>query len=125
MHRGSGAIFPSGAMSYVRSTLSVLWLPAKTSVDILHRDVALKKEKIGMKRKKRTRSWESALVVVSIVLMVAAILDQLRMPPEQRTWHGEIAGVPYDFRMPTRERLRAPFWNKEPSRILVPKAFAA
>lgn len=76
-----------------------------------------------MKRKKRTRSWESALVVMSMILMVAAILDQLRLPPEQRTWHGEIAGVPYDFRMPTIERLRATFWNEETSRILVPKAF--
>lgn len=76
-----------------------------------------------MKRKKRARSWESVLVVISIMLTVAAVLDQLRLPPEQRTWHGEIAGVPYDFRMPTRERLQATFWNKETSRILVPKAF--
>ncbi len=76
-----------------------------------------------MKRKKRARPWEMALVGVSITLVAASILDQLHQPPEQRTWHGEIAGVPYDFRMPTLERLQATFWNKDTSRVLVPHAF--
>ena len=57
-------------------------------------------------------------------LVAAALKDQLRLPPEERTWHGKIAGrIPYDFRFPTLERLRATFWNKDTQDILVPQAF--
>lgn len=52
-----------------------------------------------------------------------AILEQLRRPPEDRTWHGNISGIPYDFRLPTAERLRATYWNRSTSQILVPKVF--
>jgi Family of unknown function (DUF5808) len=64
--------------------------------------------------------WSTVLVF----LVVLALREQLRLPPEERTWHGRIAGrIPYDFRMPTVERLRATFWNKTTSQILVPQAF--
>ncbi len=43
-----------------------------------------------------------------------AIYQELRKPPEQRTWHGKVAGfVPYDFRPPTFERIRAAYWDPE------------
>jgi hypothetical protein len=45
------------------------------------------------------------------------------MPPEERTWHGTLSGIPYDFRRPTIERLREAFWNKDTARVLVPHAF--
>ncbi len=46
--------------------------------------------------------------------LFAAVYQELRKPPEQRTWHGKVAGVvPYDFRMPTFERLRETYWNPE------------
>lgn len=76
-----------------------------------------------MKRKKRMGPLGMLLTTAGTSLVVAAIMDQLRLPPEQRTWHGEIAGVPYDFRMPTMERLQAAFWNKDTARVLVPHAF--
>lgn len=76
-----------------------------------------------MKRKKRMGPLGMLLTTVGTSLVVAAILDQLRLQPEQRTWHGEVAGVPYDFRMPTIERLQTTFWNKDTSRVLVPHAF--
>ncbi|HZO71328.1 MAG TPA: DUF5808 domain-containing protein [Ktedonobacteraceae bacterium] len=76
-----------------------------------------------MKRKKKIGPLGMLLTTVGTSLVVAAILDQLRLPPEQRTWHGEVAGVPYDFRMPTMERLQATFWNKDTARVLVPHAF--
>ncbi len=61
---------------------------------------------------------------VLVFLVVLAIREQLRLPPEERTWHGRIAGsIPYDFRLPTAERIRATFWNKNTSQILVPQAF--
>ncbi len=64
--------------------------------------------------------WSTLLVL----LVVVALREQLRLPPEERTWHGRIAGrIPYDFRLPTAERIRATFWNKNTSEILVPQAF--
>lgn len=44
--------------------------------------------------------------------VAGAIYTELRKPPEQRTWHGRLLGVvPYDFRMPTIERVRQAYWN--------------
>jgi hypothetical protein len=76
-----------------------------------------------MKRKKTSpvgTLW-NALIALLVVL---ALREQLRLPPEERTWHGSIGGViPYDFRRPTLERIRATYWNKDNSQILVPQAF--
>jgi hypothetical protein len=77
-----------------------------------------------MSRKKTSKPGKNIWSVLIGLLVVLAIRDQLRLPPEERTWHGSVAGiVPYDFRLPTVERLRATFWNKDTSRILVPQAF--
>ena len=62
--------------------------------------------------------------IVIVFLVVVAIREQLRLPPEGRTWHGRIAGrIPYDFRLPTVERIRAAYWNKHTPEILMPQAF--
>jgi hypothetical protein len=43
-----------------------------------------------------------------------AIYQELKKPAEERTWHGKVAGiVPYDFRVPTIERVREAYWNPE------------
>jgi hypothetical protein len=54
---------------------------------------------------------------------VLAILDQLGRRAEDRDWHGRILGIPYDFRMPTVERLQARIWNPDDERIMVPHVF--
>lgn len=42
----------------------------------------------------------------------AAIVQELRRPAEDREWHGTVGGVvPYDFRMPTPEKIRHAWWN--------------
>jgi hypothetical protein len=47
-------------------------------------------------------------------LVGAAIAQELRTPPEDRTWHGTVAGVvPYDFRMPDPERVRSAWWDPD------------
>ncbi len=53
----------------------------------------------------------------------AAIVQELRTPAEQRTWHGTVGGVvPYDFRPPTAEKMQRAWWD--PSGPLVtPLAF--
>lgn len=51
-------------------------------------------------------------------LLFAAVYQELRKPPEERTWHGKVAGVvPYDFRVPTLERLRQSYWMPESDQV--------
>jgi hypothetical protein len=62
--------------------------------------------------------------VVAFALLVASVIQELRKPSAERTWHGTIAGIfPYDLRPPTPGRLRSTFWNPENPRLLVPTAF--
>ncbi len=50
--------------------------------------------------------------------LVAAIYQELKKPPEERTWHGKVAGwVPYDFRVPTIEKIREAYWDPESDRV--------
>ena len=54
----------------------------------------------------------------------AAIYQELRKPPEARTWNGKVAGVvPYDFRIPTIDRLREAYWNPESDQIFSERVF--
>lgn len=54
--------------------------------------------------------WRLVLAIIGVV----AVVQELRKPPEERTWQGKVAGlVPYDFRMPTVERFRRTYWNPD------------
>jgi hypothetical protein len=54
--------------------------------------------------------WRLAIAIIGVI----AIVQELRKPSEERTWHGEVAGlVPYDFRTPTMGRVRSTYWNPE------------
>lgn len=76
------------------------------------------------KSKKRSAGPGDFIIgIVVLALMGMAIREQLQLPPEQRTWHGAYAGIPYDFRMPTLARFRAAYWNKDTSLILTPQFF--
>ena len=60
--------------------------------------------------------------VVGIGLVAAAVIQELRKPPELRTWHGAVAGlVPYDLRMPTATRIRERMWAPDDPHILAPQ----
>ena len=62
--------------------------------------------------------------LVAMGLTAAAVVKELRTPAEERTWHGEVAGfVPYDFRMPTVERVRERVWDPEGDHIVSPHVF--
>lgn len=57
----------------------------------------------------RTLAW---------VALVAALYQELRKQPEERTWHGRVAGtVPYDFRFPTLEKFREAYWAPDTDRV--------
>ncbi len=56
--------------------------------------------------------------LVGFGLMVAAISQEMSKPEDQRTWHGRLGGVvPYDFRPPTWDRIRAAYWNPDDPRL--------
>lgn len=57
---------------------------------------------------------------VAAGLSAAAIGQELAKAPEQRTWKGTIAGVPYNFRVDEWPDLANEFWNPESDRILMP-----
>lgn len=52
-------------------------------------------------------------MAVLAVVGVIAVLEQLRLPEEERTWHGKVGFFPYDFRMPTMDRFRETYWNPD------------
>jgi hypothetical protein len=69
---------------------------------------------------RRSNRW----IVVVAALVGAAVIQELRMPPEERQWHGLVAGVvPYDLRPPTVDRFRQTWWNPSDERIFTPRDF--
>jgi hypothetical protein len=69
------------------------------------------------------RDWVFRLLqAAAITVTVAIICQEMEKPKEERHWHGKLGFIPYDFRMPTLERLRAAFWNPDDSRIFTPSA---
>jgi Family of unknown function (DUF5808) len=63
------------------------------------------------------------LAVLAAVFAGAAVAEQLRHETQERTWHGRLAGVPYDFRPPILERVRSTVWNPENPSLLASTAF--
>jgi hypothetical protein len=85
-------------------------------------------DRVGKQRKQRKqpnrRGRPKAIRVVTLALVVAAVVKELRTPAAERTWHGVVAGfVPYDLRRPTLARLRERMWNPEAEHLLSPRAF--
>jgi hypothetical protein len=63
----------------------------------------------------RTLAWTA---------FAAAIYQELRKPPEARTWNGRVAGVvPYDFRIPTLDRLRDAYWAPDSDQVFSDRVF--
>jgi hypothetical protein len=70
------------------------------------------------------KSIRKILKWTAIGLVVLAVAEQLRRPAGDRTWNGTVIGfVPYDFRVPTVERMRSRWWNPEDDRLFVPQVF--
>jgi hypothetical protein len=56
-------------------------------------------------------------------LVGAAVAKELDKPSDQRGWHGEVGGVPYDFRRPTADKIRRSAWDPDNPEVFVPHAF--
>jgi hypothetical protein len=73
---------------------------------------------------KKQRSWLVRLIELAVVaLTVAAVVHELRQPRAERTWHGRVAKVPYDFRLPSPARIRGRLWQPSEPAVLVPRSF--
>lgn len=56
--------------------------------------------------------------------LFGALYQELRRPPEERSWHGRVLGVvPYDFRVPTVDRIRDSYWNPASDRMFADTVF--
>jgi hypothetical protein len=53
----------------------------------------------------------------------SAVAKELNKPPDERTWHGRVAGIPYDFRPPSVEKIRRTVWDPDNPEMFVPHAF--
>src|SRR5690606_7296221 len=69
------------------------------------------------------RNVARAAAAVAGALLAAAVARELGKPADQRTWHGSVAGIPYDFRPPTVEKVRRAFWNPGDPRLFTPHVF--
>lgn len=55
-------------------------------------------------------AWKAILMIIGII----AIIQELRKPKEERTWHGKVGDfVPYEFRVPTMDRVKDTYWNPD------------
>ena len=73
-----------------------------------------------MRRTRRMSPWAA----LWLGLAGLALAQELRKPATARTWHGQVLGIiPYDFRLPTLERIRARVWNPHEPRLLTEQIF--
>jgi hypothetical protein len=54
-------------------------------------------------------------------LAAAAVSQEMQKSPEERTWKGKIAGVPYNFQLGEWRNIASEYWNPESDKILTPR----
>jgi hypothetical protein len=64
--------------------------------------------------------WFVAGVVAG--LTAAAVGQELAKDPEDRTWKGTVAGVPYNFRFEEWGDIANEYWNPNSDQIFSPRA---
>lgn len=55
--------------------------------------------------------------LVMVYVAVQALREQLSRPPEERTWFGRVGPIPYDFRVPSLDKVRNALWNPDDDRL--------
>jgi hypothetical protein len=65
-------------------------------------------------------SSRAFFVLASAVIAATAVAEQMSRAPSDRTWYGRVAGVPYDFRPPTSQRVVEKVWNPSNPSICAP-----
>lgn len=60
------------------------------------------------------------MILAGCALLGAALVEELRKPPEERTWEGRIGGlIPYDLRLVTPEGFREAMDRPEEARLVL------
>ena len=68
------------------------------------------------------RRWRTLLGATALV--GAAVATELRKPAEERTWEGTVLGlIPYDFRVPTVDKVKNAVWDPNGAQVFVPQPF--
>jgi hypothetical protein len=89
-----------------------------------HKLVELELEVLDMKAELKIKTLRGLASTVGMALMGAAVLQELRKPAAERAWHGRLWGrVPYEFRRPTLDRLRAAYWAPEDGHVFTDTPF--
>jgi hypothetical protein len=71
--------------------------------------------------KRNNRTLRDLIGAAALVLLADAVVRELSIPRDQRTWHGHVLGVPYDLRRPTWRRLQESWWAPQDRRLLTPR----
>src|SRR5690242_12584615 len=78
----------------------------------------------GVKVEVEVDGLRGTATLLGLSALAAAVVKELRTPPERRSWRGSLLDVvPYDLRPPTPRRLRAALWDPSGRDVLVPTAF--
>jgi hypothetical protein len=61
---------------------------------------------------------------ITLAAIAGAIYREMRLPAEERTWHGRLLGfIPYDFRLPTPRRVMDAYWDPKSPRLFHDQPF--
>ena len=64
------------------------------------------------------KEFKSAIKIIGVALVAAAVARELAKPAQERTWRGRLQfNVPYDFTIPSAQRLKEAYWNPDDDRI--------
>src|SRR5437868_3244427 len=79
----------------------------------------------GWQMRRRKSTFRTLIKLTALGLGIAAVLQEVKKPAEEREWHGIVAGfIPYDLRPPTMagERSRRPSGDRRDRRPRRPAA---
>jgi len=76
-----------------------------------------------MGRSTRRSRWRTATTWAALALTAAAVVKELSQPAASRTWNGRLLTVPYDFRIPTADRVRERMWAPDDPHLLTSQVF--
>ena len=70
------------------------------------------------------KEWFVRMIQAAVITVtLAAVCQELEKPKEERDWHGRVGFIPYDFRIPTIERLKQGYWNPDSTGIFSPEVW--
>jgi len=71
--------------------------------------------------KRENRGLRELIGAAALALLAAAVVRELSLPSDKRTWHGTLLGVPYDLRRPTWRRVQESWWAPQDPRLVTPR----